>query len=492
MKYLIPLLKKIEPGIALQLEGECARLYELIQSGVIKSDNDACELLFDGVRKSKKFSELKVRLIQQLVQIVIQHPWIYRSSLQEAFIDSWKSLVAIKILLAKGHKVGSIDIILRALRQARKYDFHRIAVELCIELQHHFFVIENNERKGKYYEKILAREKIKAEAEEQVRIESAKLFFEHNKTRFHSKQYILDLRKKLDFLKTHFQHDSVHINLYLWNLEVLYAYLQHDYSHVIDICVSAIEFMESRKMDRTAGFRYKLAPAQLILGQYDEARDNIRQAIARVKKEEYSWSVVTYYRLLIELHDGEYEQAFRLFQAANGAPQISRALKVQWRIVKAYMAFLIRSGYIREHEGRSPHYRQIISEIPPYSQDKQGNNVNILILQLLINLGHNNDVLIDRAEAIRKYMQRHMRSRELVRARTFLEMLLTIPRYQFHYEAVIRHTHKKQKLLLSKPLRKTQNQDIEIIPYTELWKMVLHILSKHSSRYRGRNRVSRR
>ena len=53
MKYLIPLLKKIEPGIALQLEGECARLYELIQSGVIKSDNDACELLFDGVRNSK-------------------------------------------------------------------------------------------------------------------------------------------------------------------------------------------------------------------------------------------------------------------------------------------------------------------------------------------------------------------------------------------------------------------------------------------------------
>ncbi|MEO1517275.1 MAG: hypothetical protein AAFV95_19775 [Bacteroidota bacterium] len=209
-------------------------------------------------------------------------------------------------------------------------------------------------------------------------------------------------------------------------------------------------------------------------------------AISRVKQSQYSWSIFTYYRLLIELHAGEYEQAYLLYLAASKVPQMSRALDEQWRIVKAYIAFLIRSGHIRKETSGTPHFRKIIGEMPIFSQDKQGNNINIIILQLLLNLGHNNDVLIDRAEAIRKYMQRHMKSRQLIRARTFIEMLLMIPRYRFHYQAVLRHSALKRKKLESRPLQMTQNQDIEIIPYTELWKMTLSVLQKYHEGRRSR------
>ncbi|MEO1519021.1 MAG: hypothetical protein AAFV95_28670 [Bacteroidota bacterium] len=286
----------------------------------------------------------------------------------------------------------------------------------------------------------------------------------------------------------YFKYQSVSINHHIWNVHIFLAYFQHDYQSVNDICQQAIQFMQERKIDRSFIFRYKLIPAQLILGQYDQARQNIKLAIAHIRKGEYSWSVFTYYRLLIELHDGQYQQAYHLYLAANSVHQVSRALKEQWKIVKGYMAFLIRNGRITLEGGGLPHYRKLIESVPLFAQDKQGNNINIIILQLLLNIGHNNDTLIDRAEAIKRYIDRHLRSRELIRARTFIEMMLKIPRYRFHYQAVMRHTASDLKRLRNRPLRLTQNQDIEIIPYVELWNIVLHILSKHSDRRLGRKR----
>ena len=156
-------------------------------------------------------------------------------------------------------------------------------------------------------------------------------------------------------------------------------YLEHDYQAVVNICQGAIRFMEDRKIDRTITYRYQLTPAQLILGQYDAARENIKIAIGCVRKDQYTWSVFTYYRLLIELHSGEYQQAYHLYLAANAVPQISKALNEQWKIVRGYIAFLIKNKRVQANEGRRPHYRKFIESVPIFSQDKQGNNINIII-----------------------------------------------------------------------------------------------------------------
>ncbi|MEO1627388.1 MAG: hypothetical protein AAFV25_19710 [Bacteroidota bacterium] len=486
MKYLIKYLSRIEPELSERLTGDCARLYELIKSENVRTENDAIQLMYDGPRQNREFSELRIELIRQLTHLIIQNPWHYRTSLQESAVECWKALATVKILIFRHQRIGAVDIALYTLKKARKYDLHRVSVEFAIHLHHHFYTIENNERRGKYYEKILREEKEKAYVEEEVRRKSAKLFYEHNMSRSHTEAFQRDLTAKIKEFSGHYKYESVSINTYIWRLEILSSYLNHEYGNVVAVCHSAINLMTERGIDRTTSFRYKLAPAQLLLRQYDDARENIRLAISRIKQGEYSWSVFTYYRLLIELHAGEYEQAYLLYLAASKVPQMSRALDEQWRIVKAYIAFLIRSGHIRKETSGTPHFRKIIGEMPIFSQDKQGNNINIIILQLLLNLGHNNDVLIDRAEAIRKYMQRHMKSRQLIRARTFIEMLLMIPRYRFHYQAVLRHSALKRKKLESRPLQMTQNQDIEIIPYTELWKMTLSVLQKYHEGRRSR------
>ncbi|MEM1322604.1 MAG: hypothetical protein AAGG75_20230, partial [Bacteroidota bacterium] len=272
-------------------------------------------------------------------------------------------------------------------------------------------------------------------------------------------------------LKPYLECESAPINMYIYTLLIHRAYLSHNYKDVIKCCKEIIGFLEVRGIERTSPFYSNLTPVLIIQKQFNEAQTVIQKALSQANKGSYSWSVYTYYRFVLELHRRDYKAAHALFQTAERKRHINKAMREQWLIVRGFVKFLMRVGRI---EG-SGHFKlgKFLNEVPVFTADKAGNNVNIIILQLLHNLGRNNDFLIDKKEAIIKYAERYLKSGS--RARMLLRLLLKIPHYNFDKALILQKTEKLATQLKNSDL-KVDNADIEIIPYDDLWELTLELL----------------
>ena len=83
----------------------------------------------------------------------------------------------------------------------------------------------------------------------------------------------------------------------------------------------------------------------------------------------------------------------------------------------------------------------------------------------------------DRFEAIQKYCSRFLRKDDNLRSNCFINMLLQIPKANFHRGCVERKVVKYYETLLATPLDvANQAHEIEIIPYEDLWEFILESL----------------
>lgn len=105
-------------------------------------------------------------------------------------------------------------------------------------------------------------------------------------------------------------------------------------------------------------------------------------------------------------------------------------------------------------------------------------NIPVLIVQFLYDIVDKRyDAGIERVEAVQKYVSRYLRKDELFRSNCFLKMLVQIPEAGFHREAVVRKAERYLSQLAETPLAiANQPHEIEIIPYEDLWQMILEIL----------------
>ena len=131
-----------------------------------------------------------------------------------------------------------------------------------------------------------------------------------------------------------------------------------------------------------------------------------------------------------------------------------------------------------EQSGRHFRLSRFLNEMEVFSKDKQGMNIAILIIEILLGIAQKKyDELIDRVEAMDKYRSRYLREEEVARANHFLRMLLQIPKNSFRREEAIAKACDDQRALEAIPIEMAnQTFEIEIIPYEKLWEIALEIL----------------
>jgi len=90
----------------------------------------------------------------------------------------------------------------------------------------------------------------------------------------------------------------------------------------------------------------------------------------------------------------------------------------------------------------------------------------------------NYDQTVERIDAIEKYCTRYLNRHDTYRSNCFIKMLLVLPLASFHREGVIRKTERYQKMLIATPLEAArQAHEIEIVPYEDLWGMIVNTLN---------------
>ena len=194
-----------------------------------------------------------------------------------------------------------------------------------------------------------------------------------------------------------------------------------------------------------------------------------------------NWFFFQEYHLLLALHKKMYAYARQLLQTVLQNPAMVKLRPTgleRWELYRGYVDFVAPPA--QPVVPTPPAQWALI--LPEYSRDKSGQNVAILVLQLLHYLRQQNlDEALVRLERLRKYQQRHLRDGGSQRSCLFLRLLRALADTGFDPAKARKRGQAMLETLTNTPPPGDAFGEIEIIPYEHLWELVLHQLQPGKS-----------
>lgn len=481
MKQLLQLIRILEvepPG----LKGKVAELYKGLKRNVWEDDKMARQALFGEDRhRSIYYANTKRALTRLLTNALItsdSNP--EHSEILQSYDECYKKFAAIKLLLARGARTAAVNEAEKVFVRSITYGLTEISLSLAQLLRKHYAEIDPKKKKFSRYKKEAERLQDLHYAENLAEQLHSDLVYGFLKSKaFNTEvpekgvEYIKRLQPFLEY------HTSFRLH-YTANIILVTIYqLQSDHKKVIETCQEALIFFTSQPDTRRSAifsFNFKMIPSLIQLKNFEEAKLIISRCVQQSVEGSHNWIITKQYEAMLGFYSGNYLLAYQTIQAVKKKLKSNRRhLLEQWLIFEAYAEFLIGE----ELSQRAFRLSRFLNEIPTFSNDKRGMNINLLIIQILFLLKRGKKgKLIDQAEALQRYAYRHLKPDHTFRSNCFIKMLLLLPSCSFNRIAVERKSAVYRERLQSVPIDLArQDHDLEIVPYEVLWDQVLTMLS---------------
>ncbi len=464
-------LKEIFSLIKPRFEREKEQIYfNGILTNRWKSNEEASKSIWPETTEINRkiyLSRLKRNVLNQTVKstLLAKGNTPYRA----AFLDCWRKLAAVHILGGLGLRKGSIWMAKHTLKKAIQYEFTEIVVSLVRALELKESVSGSPKEYDKYSKLVDHFEELYAAENKAVRYFTQLSSFFSNSKADDSEMielvdgFINDLEKDL---KT---YPSYRYTYYTLHLMATHAQLINDHNALGNICKDAINFFSNKDypIPRTVKFTFTFKPitAALQLKDYTAAQKYIDSALTMVDDGSYNQIICLIYQAILGFHSDQPKLVQSAIRANTNRKKFP-AVEEQWKIIEAY-------AHLKDIDiGHKFKLSRFLNEVPIYSKDKRGNNISIIVLQMLFHLKLNErGKIIDKMETLATYSYRYLRKDDTFRGNCFIRMLSCIPKAHFNAIALERHAKK-----YTDQLGTYQGGEIEIIPYEKLWQLVLEYL----------------
>ncbi len=472
--------------------GKMRQLYNGIAEGKYGSDKEAMEDLYKEKAVVNSYKKLKYRLQNRLINTVffidVNKP--NYNDTQRAYYITKKSVAAIDILLGRGARKTAIELAEKTLRQSIKFEFTENTINLLKKLSRHYGMMENNKKKFYEYSSLTNEYLEIFNAETIAEQFHTKLAIHFNNNSTVSNEIIQEAKDYSNQLKKYLK--KVDSNRFLMYAYLVFSYryeMTHDYKNVLNNSNEALEKFEKREKLRPISlyvFISKKINCLIQIKYYEEAEIEILNALKLVPEGKISWLSTNEKYMRMCFHMKKYQKAFNIFSkiSTNYGFQSAYNQTIEtWKVYEAYLNFFIENGNITPNQnqletGKKFRINKFLNEVPIYSKDKRGYNIPILIIQVLFFLQQKKyDRIIDKVEALNAYCYRHLKKDDTFRSNCFIKMLLLLPKCDFHRIAVERKSKVLRAKLESVPLEiARQSAEIEIVPYEDLWEIVMDML----------------
>ncbi|MEM9918116.1 MAG: hypothetical protein AAF990_08470, partial [Bacteroidota bacterium] len=420
------------------------------------------------------YDNLKHRALKILQALAIISIFRGSSEVKKNLDSCRKNFTLGQKFLGKGELNEGIRLIKQAHRTAVRNHFVHMASELSSVLFHHYITYGKNKRIASDYGR-----QLEAYSQSYIIEKKTELLFYtaiSEQYRSNAAKILQDAIKSIENL----QGNSLKYHTYLRVLNIIYGFSTADYKKVIRDCNDSISFF----MDKAGVydsyqqfFRSKLGIAYMATGHYPLALKFFNEAEKYTHTNSKNDYILRFYRTINAIHAGNYSEAYQRYRK-NRNCRFSE-IKLQFAIVEAYMCFLAHQGYLKI-EGRF-RIGKYLNETFAAQAEKQGNNIAVIIAELLVYLSRDKGKFIDRVEAINNYGYRHLRRQNTRRAKWFIKILCTLPRANFNPVALQRLAKKPIEMLENHPIRMGENFAIEIIPFNDLLQMVLKQMQRKTA-----------
>ncbi|MEL6867824.1 MAG: hypothetical protein AAFP19_25595 [Bacteroidota bacterium] len=301
-----------------------------------------------------------------------------------------------------------------------------------------------------------------------------------NRSMTYSKKLIHDLDTAIEKLLAYGSVNSDFFNVLRSNLQIIRCFSQFDYHGVIRKAQQIISTIDESKtrVGYLSEIYTKKAVALIAIGQASAAKVNLKKVQQMVHRGGVNWNIILIYRLICCFHQGAYQEAYDLYKSSKKHSQRWQLiLAEQWLVLEAYLMFFAGTGKITAYTAHSFRLGKFLNEVPILNRDMAGHKVNIIILQILFDLQRKRyGKVIDRIDALRQYVSRHLSAIESLRARLFVKILLQLPAANFHRKGFEMRIKRLKKRLFENRIAVGQNYEIEIVPFEDLLAEVLDLL----------------
>jgi hypothetical protein len=479
--------------------------YEGLVDGTFATDEAASEHFYGTPDKPQSYHKLRQslrsRLINTLFFVDINQP--YYNERQKAYYECYKDWAAVKILFGKNARTAAVSLSHKILRQARRFEFTELILDISRTLRLHYGAREGDIKKYDQYnamykecDEVFRKENLAEELYTDIilRYVNRKALDEdvHKK----AKEYYAELVPHLE------QYDSYRLHLCGILIRMLIYTTINDYQNTIKICEEGIAYFEQKSYVAAIPLQvcyYQLIICYTQLKEYEQGEAAVVRCAEFIDKGSFNWFKYHELHFMLSIHTKNYDIAYEILEKVLQHKRfqfLHESMKETWRIFEGYTYYLVEIGKIQTEVGKRKLKKfrvgKFINETPIFSKDKRGMNIPILVIQIIyMILKKDYDTAIDKIEAINKYCVRYLHQDDTFRSNCFIKMLLQIPAASFHRVAVERKASRYYEKLINTPLEvANQSHEIEIIPYEELWEMVLNTLQSKFPRKRRKQQVS--
>lgn len=465
------------------------KFYHLLADSKVTTDDEAFRKLYDNESQRNSYYKLKHQLKERLYNTIFfidakQNKFNNRKS---AFLECQSCLCKANILNTLRAGRAAEDLYKKVLNIGSEYGFTTERLSAAIKLLNYYTV------RGKIVESNKVIKLISAMIELQRKESYATLYWskiitKHVKDRSVKAEIAQEAQgylEKLDLINC--DQPSQHLDYVNSALRMSVHMVQGHYDSAALVLEEALEKLSVHTHLENSFFislSINLMACYIPLKRYLKGEVTIQNIYNRTENESFNWFKTREMHFILLLHTKRYQQASDLHKDTTKRKRFKKLpgyLQEIWIIYGAYLRILANAGHIEISATEKANIFRVtryLNSLPTFSKDKRGQNIPVLISQIVLLLQQKKlDQIDDRFEAVGKYRSRYAGIEKNFRGNVFLHMIQQVTKNSFDRARIEKKTAHLYHLFSAVPIDITsQGYDQEILPYEDLWELLLDAL----------------
>lgn len=466
-------------------------LYDAIAKDKVQSDEEAAKFLYgkNESPKSQAYLRMKGRLERNLLNtaffVDVNQPMFNERT--KAYYNCYRDFASAYILLGREATKAGIDILEHLLEQTIKYEFVELTAEVASRLRREYSRVGSAVMHERYA-------KIHREYEEKRRLEMRAL--EHFESLIN---YYIVKRSPNDEIHKYAtayydelnplasQADTCQYYFHTAQIGIIKFLSINDCKSALEICVDSLSLLKNRPNTNrsilVATSNQQLAClTQLRIFTNSEGDSIATYALSLSEEGSFNWFRTHELHLHYCLFACRYEEALNIFEKASQHPKfesLGGAVRDNWQLYGGYLHLLAALGKIElakvENVVGTFRYARLSNEIEVLAKDKQGMNIPLIFLPVVYHLVKGTfDTADISPESLEKYRKRYLDNDMNRRSAAFLNMLIAFAKRDYKSASAEKKIKKELEVLAKEqPQVAGQTFAVEIIPYEDLWEMMI-------------------
>ncbi len=490
-KKKIAKIEILDEQVLKQKDSKFGKFYEGLLTGKIESDEDAAQLLYEKADASDaKYRQLKSRFRRRLLNTLffldINLP--LASTFEQAYVNCNKELTLAEILLSYKATSSAAVLCRQVLTTALKFHFTEIILKTTRHLRK--IAIEEGDDKGfQYYNKLTLQYAHVLEAEmkaEQLGLVALEMY-KSNACKQECVTKLSAYANELVKLSEDFASPRIHFQMYyIWSV---YYEMIYDFEGMLEVSQNAQYYFDKNEIyfshEEKSIFTLKTLSAYFHLGNYEAGKKHVENSLTALSEEMPEWIDFMEYFLLLSLKTDHLINAIAIFnKVMNSAilKNLDEDRRAKWELFEAALHYLVEkqdanAALLPRNRRKIFKISDFINRPVQYTHRLNALYVQRLSFQLLFLLQRKSyQGISERIDLLQNFAKYELKKEGYERAYHFVKLLQQLEKSNFSVEN-LKNAKKYLELLQQIPHHyRGRMADLEVLPYEQLWQMILNHL----------------